>query len=384
MKFASTAGGSPSLDLGGDPRGAAPDGGLYVPAGEVNSIRPAGDEGGLAPLGAHCSRPSSKAIRSRDALPALVRGSVRFPGALVVPDAADPGFRILELFHGPTGAFKDFGARFLMACFDRLGVGDDRLTVLAATSGDTGGAVGCAAKGTANPSAPSSCFPRGRVSPFQQHQLGCWGEPVTALEVDGDFDSCQRLVKAAFADPALARAHRLTSANSINIGRLLPQMVFIAATALRVHRETGVAPGFLIPTGNLGHAVAALWARGLGLPVGPVVAVTNANRPLPTGIAAVPTGRCRPVATLANAMDIGAPNNFERLGEGRRPLPADGGRARRRRGDPRADTDRACAQRHHPLSSFGDRGRGLSAARPGGQGRAHLGRRGDRASVQVR
>ena len=316
MNFASTRGGSPEVSISeAIRRGAAPDGGLYVPAGEVK-FDPSGldEREGLAPLGAALLAPFFEGDPLHDHLPALCEEAFDFPAPLVVPDADDPGLRILELFHGPTGAFKDFGARFLMACFDRLGVGDDRLTVLAATSGDTGGAVGCAAKGR-NSVRAVILFPRGRVSPFQQLQLCCWGEPVTALEVDGDFDSCQRLVKAAFADPALARAHRLTSANSINIGRLLPQMVFIAATALRVHRETGVAPGFLIPTGNLGHAVAALWARGLGLPVGPIVAVTNANRPLADWHRG---GAYRPmpaVATLANAMDIGAPNNFERLGE---------------------------------------------------------------------
>ncbi|MGZ8351353.1 MAG: hypothetical protein ACXWU2_15090, partial [Allosphingosinicella sp.] len=131
---------------------------------------------------------------------------------------------------------------------------------------------------------------------------------------------CQRLVKAAFADPALTRAHRLTSANSINVGRLLPQMVYVASAALRVHRATGVAPGFVIPTGNLGHAVAALWARGLGLPVGPIVAATNANRTLldwhkGEGYQPRPS-----LATIANAMDVGAPSNFERLG--RLPDPA--------------------------------------------------------------
>jgi threonine synthase len=246
-------------------------------------------------------------------LPAICAEAFDFPAPLVMPDAGRPGLRMLELFHGPTGAFKDFGARFLMACFDRLGGGEaGPLTILAATSGDTGGAVGCAAEGRSALRA-MILYPRGRVSAFQQHQLCCWGAPVEALEVDGDFDDCQRLVKAAFADPALVGAHRLSSANSINIGRLLPQMVYLAAASLEVHRETGVAPGFVIPTGNLGHGVACLWARALGLPIGPVVAATNANRTLLDWNRG---GAYTPVpsqTTIANAMDVGAPSNFERL-----------------------------------------------------------------------
>jgi threonine synthase len=136
---------------------------------------------------------------------------------------------------------------------------------------------------------------------------------VTAIEVNGDFDDCQRLVKAAFADPDLVRAHRLSSANSINIGRWLPQMAYLAAAAVKLFEETGVEPGFIVPTGNLGHGFAAVYARAMGIPIGPIVLATNANRTLgewsETGLYAP-----RPsVSTLANAMDVGAPSNFERL-----------------------------------------------------------------------
>jgi threonine synthase len=220
--------------------------------------------------------------------------------------------KALELFHGPTGAFKDFGARFLTACFDRLGDSDHKLHVLVATSGDTGGAVGCAAEGRRTLRA-SILFPRERVSPFQELQLTCWGKPVRAFEVDGDFDDCQRLVKAAFADAGLAAAHRLTSANSINIGRLLPQMAYLGHAALRTFAGTGVKPGFIVPTGNLGHGFAALYARALGLPLGPVVLVTNANRTLADWQASGIFSPRSAVATIANAMDVGAPSNFERL-----------------------------------------------------------------------
>jgi threonine synthase len=243
------------------------------------------------------------------ALPEICAEAFDFPLPVVTPDPARPEMRALELFHGPTGAFKDFGARFLTACFDRLG---DPLTILVATSGDTGGAVGCAAEGRAKLRA-LILYPKGRVSPFQALQLGCWAAPVQALEVDGNFDDCQRLVKAAFADPDLSARHHLTSANSINVGRLLPQMAYLGWAASRVHAETGVKPGLVVPTGNLGQGFAAVYARAMGLPIGPIRFVTNANRTLGDW-AASGVYEPRPVvATIANAMDVGAPSNFERL-----------------------------------------------------------------------
>jgi threonine synthase len=314
MRFVSTRGEAPAVSISEAIReGAAADGGLYVPAEQVRIDPDALRDDSLAELGAQLLAPFFEGDPLAAHLPAICAEAFDFPAPLVAPDPSRPGLRLLELFHGPTGAFKDFGARFLMACFDRRG-GDDAgpLNILVATSGDTGGAVGCAAEGRSGVRA-LILYPRGRVSAFQQHQLCCWGAPVTALEVDGDFDDCQRLVKAAFADPALARAHRLSSANSINIGRLLPQMVCLAAASLEIRRETGVAPGLVIPTGNLGHGVAALWATGLGLPIGPVLAATNANRTLcdwhRSGVYAPSSSQ----ATIANAMDVGAPSNFERL-----------------------------------------------------------------------
>lgn len=313
MRFVSTRGAAPAVSIGEAIRdGAAPNGGLYVPAEQVRLDPDALRYDSLAELGAQMLAPFFEGDPLAAHLPAICAEAFDFPAPLVAPDPSRQGLRLLELFQGPTGAFKDFGARFLMACFDRLGGGDGPITILVATSGDTGGAVGCAAEGRAGVRA-IILYPRGRVSAFQQHQLCCWGAPVSALEVDGDFDDCQRLVKAAFADPALAAAHRLSSANSINIGRLLPQMVYLAAASLEIWRDTGVAPGLVIPTGNLGHGVAALWARGLGLPIGPILAATNANRTLTdwhrSGVYAPSPSQ----ATIANAMDVGAPSNFERL-----------------------------------------------------------------------
>lgn len=307
MRFVSTRGKAPAVGIGeAIRRGAAPDGGLYIPAGPVRAD-PAGDD--LAALGASLLAPFFAGDPLAAELPAICAEAFAFPAPLV---AAGRGLRILELFHGPTGAFKDFGARFLMACFERLGRADAPVTVLTATSGDTGAAVGCAAEGRRSVRA-LILYPKGRVSPFQQHQLGCWGPPVTALEVDGDFDDCQRLAKAAFADPALTRAHRLSSANSINIGRLLPQMVCLAQAALAVYAETETAPGLIVPTGNLGHGVAALWARKMGVPIGPIVLATNANRTLRDWQGSGIYVPAPAVPTIANAMDVGAPSNFERL-----------------------------------------------------------------------
>jgi threonine synthase len=312
MKYASTRG-SAGVGLGQAIRaGAAPDGGLYLPE-EVPAAGPANlADASLAEFAAAMLAPFFAGDSLADELPAICAEAFDFPLPLVAPDPARPGLRALELFHGPTGAFKDFGARFLMACFDRLGDPARPLTVLVATSGDTGGAVGCAAEGKRAARA-TILYPAGRVSPFQEAQLTCWGAPVQALKVEGDFDDCQRLVKAAFADRVLAGAHNLTSANSINIGRLLPQIAYLAYASVRLARETGNEVGLVIPSGNLGHGFAALYARAMGFPIRPIVLATNANRTLADWKA---TGVYSPrasVATVANAMDVGAPSNFERL-----------------------------------------------------------------------
>jgi threonine synthase len=314
MRFVSTRGGAAPVSLSEAIRnGAAPDGGLYMPdalpAVDLSWLDAAMP---LAEFAAAMLAPFFAGNALEPELPSICAEAFDFPVPLAMPDPARPGLRALELFHGPTGAFKDFGARFLMACFDRIGDPADPLTVLAATSGDTGGAVGCAAEGRAAVRA-MILYPKGRVSPFQELQLTCWHDPVRALEVEGDFDDCQRMVKAAFADRALSGRHNLTSANSINIGRLMPQMAYAAHAALRLFAETGVKPGFVIPTGNLGHGFATLYARALGLPIGPVVLVTNANGTL---LEWQNTGAYAPrpsVETIANAMDVGAPSNFERL-----------------------------------------------------------------------
>jgi threonine synthase len=156
-------------------------------------------------------------------------------------------------------------------------------------------------------------FPKGLVSPTQQQQLTCWGDNVVSLAVRGSFDDCQRLVKEAFLDPALRGQSDLSSANSINLGRLLPQAVYYAASSLAISASTGQQASYVIPSGNLGNSVACVWARQMGFPIGRIVLAHNANRTVPDFLA---TGQLLPrpgIATLASAMDVGNPSNLERM-----------------------------------------------------------------------
>ncbi|MDX1481326.1 MAG: pyridoxal-phosphate dependent enzyme, partial [Woeseiaceae bacterium] len=156
-------------------------------------------------------------------------------------------------------------------------------------------------------------FPKGRVSARQAKQLTCWSDNVLSLEVEGSFDDCQTLVKAAFADADLAARYRFSSANSINIGRLLPQSTYYAYAALDRFRETGRPPGFIVPTGNLGNALACVLARDMGLPIGDIVLATNANRLIGDYLEGADWLPRASLQTLATAMDVGNPSNMERL-----------------------------------------------------------------------
>jgi threonine synthase len=218
----------------------------------------------------------------------------------------------LELFHGPTAAFKDFGARFLAECLARIPSPHATRTILVATSGDTGAAVAAAFHGRPG-FRVVVLYPDGRVSPRQAHQLGAFGGNVATYRVAGTFDDCQRMVKAAFADASLRERAGLSSANSISLGRLLPQAAYWAKAALEARDAGRAAITVVVPTGNLGNAFAAIIAREMGLPIARIVLATNANRVLPEFLA---SGHYEPratVATLANAMDVGAPSNVERL-----------------------------------------------------------------------
>ena len=238
----------------------------------------------------------------------IVEGTVTFDAPLVT---LGPGDHILELFHGPTLAFKDFGARFMARLMAWLTRGEDReLTVLVATSGDTGGAVASAFHNVPG-TRVIILYPQGKVSGLQEKQLTALGGNITALEIQGSFDDCQALVKSAFLDRELSERLNLTSANSINLARLVPQS-FYYIHAARQLPET-VLPTFVIPSGNFGNLTAALLAVQLGLPVDHLVAATNRNDVIPEFLR---TGHYTPrpsVPTISNAMDVGAPSNFVRL-----------------------------------------------------------------------
>jgi threonine synthase len=294
-------------------QGLAPDGGLYLPCAwpRLTPAEFAGAEQ-LAEVAVPLLAPFLAGDPLGTALAAVASEAFNFPAPLV-PLTDDGRLAVLELFHGPTAAFKDFGARFLAACFARLRRGAAQpLTILVATSGDTGGAVAAAFHERPGITV-AVLFPKGLVSPTQERQLTCWGGNVRSLAVRGTFDDCQRLVKQAFADPQLRARGALSSANSINLGRLLPQVVYYAATSLQVWRAHGERSSFVVPSGNLGNALACLWARELGLPIAEVALAHNANRTVPDYLE---SGQWRPrasVATLASAMDVGDPSNMERL-----------------------------------------------------------------------
>lgn len=294
-------------------QGLAPDGGLYVPL-HWPAFTPADFASleALPDIGARLMAPFAAGDALAPHLDDITRSALNFP-APVQPLSGDGRYSVLELFHGPTAAFKDFGARFLAACFERLRrPGDRPVHILVATSGDTGGAV--AAAFHRRPGlAVTVLYPKGLVSPTQEQQLTCWGDNVRSLSVRGTFDDCQKLVKQAFLDEPMRTRHELSSANSINLGRLVPQMVYYAAASLSCHRRHGEPLSFVIPAGNLGNAVACIWARRCGLPIGRVVLAHNANRTVPDFLA---SGHWHPrasVATLASAMDVGDPSNMERL-----------------------------------------------------------------------
>ncbi len=310
MLFHSTRGGAAIPLADAIVTGLAPDGGLYVP--EQFPAHNAADfdpQTNLASIGEQLIRPFFAADLLTDELSDICREALNFPVPLV--RTRDQNLSIVELFHGPTAAFKDVGARFLAACLSRIS-GSDRPTVMVATSGDTGSAVAAAC--AERPGLRVVIlYPRGGVSARQEHQLNCWGDNVLSLRVNGDFDACQAMVKAAFLDQQLRKACPLTSANSISAARLLPQMSYYAAASLRWHAEHGSKANFIVPTGNLGNALAGVWARRCGMPIGRIVLATNANTVIPRFLE---SGQWQPgdtVATLASAMDVGNPSNMERL-----------------------------------------------------------------------
>lgn len=314
MKFLSTRGAAAVTLDDALLSGIAEDGGLFVPE-RLPDFRVDGFEGAESThdVAKILLTPFFEGSGLAAELDGILAETFSFSIPLSPLPVAAGNAALLELFHGPTAAFKDVGAGFLAACLCRLEENAKApLTILVATSGDTGGAV--AAAFDQRPGIRVVVlFPDGRVSERQAHQLTCWGNNVLSLAVQGSFDDCQALVKSAMADNILSEQYRFSSANSINIGRLLPQCTYYAASSLQHWRTTGRKPGFVVPTGNLGNAFACIMAREMGLPIGEIVVATNANRIIADFLSGSEWLPRDSIATLASAMDVGNPSNMERL-----------------------------------------------------------------------
>ncbi|GAB3924370.1 threonine synthase [Mucilaginibacter myungsuensis] len=245
-------------------------------------------------------------------LKTLIDDAINFDAPIV---ELEENVYVLELFHGPSLAFKDFGARFMsrvMAYF--LEEGEKQLDVLVATSGDTGSAVALGFLGVPN-TRVTILYPKGKVSGIQEQQLTTNGQNIRALEVEGTFDDCQALVKQAFTDAELNEKFRLTSANSINIARLVPQTFYYFNAYAQLLRQGKKKVVFAVPSGNFGNIGAGLLAWKMGLPVEQFLAATNANDTVPEFLK---TGVYQPkatVATLSNAMDVSSPSNWVRIAD---------------------------------------------------------------------
>lgn len=315
MKYYSTNHTAPEVALGeAVVRGLAPDKGLYMP--ERIEKLPRSFYDGIASMSFHeIACRVAEAFFGDDieheTLRKIVCDTLSFETPVV---RVEPGIYSLELFHGPTLAFKDVGARFMARMLSHfIGRDNGRVTVLVATSGDTGSAVANGFLGVEGIDVVV-LYPKGEVSEIQEKQFTTLGRNITALEIDGTFDDCQRLVKSAFADTELKRRMRLTSANSINVARFLPQTFYFFHAYAQLRAQGVTSPIVVsVPSGNFGNLTAGLFARRMGLPVDRFIAANNAND---TFYEYLRTGSYRPrpsVPTLANAMDVGDPNNFARI-----------------------------------------------------------------------
>lgn len=295
-------------------------GGLYIPTSFPrlsNEILLKNSAPSFRDIAFEMAKPYVEGEIPDDDLKAIISDCYPF-NAQVVP--IDPVTYVLELFHGPTCAFKDFGARFMarvMSYFNRDS--NEKLHILVATSGDTGSAVGSAFQDVPGIDV-TILYPTGKISPLQEKQLSTFTGNVRALSVSGTFDDCQKLVKTAFTDEDLRNKFRLSSANSINISRLLPQAFYYMYSSLVVKNRSwhdnkidNPAIIFVVPSGNFGNLTSGLIAQKMGAPIDGFIAATNSNKTIPDWIA---TGKYEPrpsVSTLSNAMDVGAPSNYERI-----------------------------------------------------------------------
>jgi threonine synthase len=293
--------------------GLPTDGGLYVPAEQPDlSARIAGfsEHTSFQELAADVVEQLIGDELSSEAVRRVCERAFTFEPTL---RQLEEKLTLLELFHGPTCAFKDFGAAFLASVMEEFLVRESRRAViLVATSGDTGSAVARAFRGKANIEVVI-LYPAGRVSALQEQQLTTVGGNVTALEIRGSFDDCQRLVKQSFVDSELRGRLSLSSANSINLGRLLPQALYYIYGCLRLGRGTDEKRMICVPSGNFGNLTAGVYAWQWGMRVDGFIAATNINDVVPEYLV---TGEFRPrrsLKTISNAMDVGYPSNFERL-----------------------------------------------------------------------
>jgi len=294
-------------------KGLPDDNGLYMPL-RFNKLSPSFIENienySLQEIAYQVSKTILTDSISNSTLRNIVDTSINFPAPI---HTLNENTHVLELFHGPSLAFKDFGARFMAQCMSHYLLKEKKeITILVATSGDTGGAVAAGFYKTLCVKVVI-LYPKGKVSDIQEKQLTTLGENITALEIDGTFDDCQALVKQAFLDSELRTRINLSSANSINIARLIPQSFyyFEAYKQLKLKGKTDIV--FVVPSGNFGNITAGLFAQKLGLPVNKFIAAVNANDVFTKYIQ---SGNFTPkpsVRTISNAMDVGNPSNFARI-----------------------------------------------------------------------
>ena len=314
MKFTSTNRKSPAVSFMEAMRaGLAPDGGLYMPV-EIPTLPelfgPYSEPYEFQEIAFRMAKPYlSDELNDRE-IRSVVNDAFNFP---IQIHKVDEIHFILELFHGPTLAFKDFGARFMARLFSEKAQKDQReVTILVATSGDTGSAV---AHGFYKVPGVRVCllYPKGKVSKLQEQQMTTLGENITTLEVEGVFDDCQRLVKQAFTDPELNSVMELSSANSINIARLLPQSFYYAYAYSELRRKGLKNPIFSVPSGNFGNLTGGLLAMKMGMKTDLFLAATNENDIVPAYLSGVAYQPKHSVQTISNAMDVGNPSNFVRI-----------------------------------------------------------------------
>jgi threonine synthase len=293
--------------------GLAPDGGLYIPEyfpvlppDDISSLR----QIGLSQLSEMILSPYLSEIPVTD-LNTIIASSLNFPIPLI---RLEPDVFLLEVFHGPTLAFKDVGARFMAHMIDYyLRQRNEQLTILVATSGDTGSAIAHAFHRVANVEV-YVLYPSKKISHLQEQQMTTLGDNIHALEVMGTFDDCQHLVKKALMDDGIREKRALSTANSINIARLLPQIIYHSWGIVQFQRMNNMPlPNLSVPSGNFGNLTAAIYAHKMGVPMGHFIAATNINAIVPEYLA---TGKFAPAPSkqsYSNAMDVGNPSNFERL-----------------------------------------------------------------------